>query len=155
MNLLLIFTIIFGYQTFAQDLVQGTKTAEYEKLKRLSDFDEVKPGIQTLAHLIRPLSKTELPFDRESLKAINFAGVYVTKNYQLTTLHRLPIENQMGGAQPFFERTRLGPGPISYTGLGTFLFELGHPKLLGLKAEGFSFQQAINKIPLAERPGIV
>lgn len=142
--------------TWAQNpgAIPGTFSDDYKRLQQSTPFDDSRPPRAVLEKLLTPVSLAQLPFRKaELLPGLNFAGAFVAPDWQLTTLHRLPFA-VTGAANPFLAASRFEDRPFALPGLGTFMFALGHPLLLDLQRQGVPFTDAINRIPLPERPDL-
>lgn len=115
----------------------------------------VTPDLDCLRKIMVPLTETrEAPFDKDMVsEAFTPFGPYVAKDWQLTTLHRLPHRILGSLQQCGLSDFRYSATPFDLSGCGQFLFIGGHSKIKNCANQNVPFT-CLDQIPLAERPDI-
>ena len=157
---LLFASVIFGV-LFSLGYVQcRAQSEDYHEMARIlydaPECDLIKPSLSCIEKIMPPVQFAGgLPLDKEKIaRAITPFGPYVASEWQLTTLHRLPLKPPIVSQEACaFQETTFFDRPEFLPGCGNFLFIGGHPKILNCPRKQAPFL-CIDLIPATERPDI-
>ncbi len=154
-RLLLIYTLaLFFISNCKEDTpIDLTEATNYKSWEEFSECSPEEPDLDCIKKIFIPLSEGNFPFDREIVgSAFQRNETYIAPNWQLTAIHVLEANIQLGNISGcFFKEDQFAnPDIISCPGVGSMLFIGGHPQTEICKNSNTSMAVCVDQVPLNE-----